>query len=76
MKAVTAEDEEEYDTTIRYSNPKAYIKSYIAIREYKQDTFKKDNNQYVSHYTTDDFPNCPQTLKDYAEYIKGDEVIP
>ncbi len=75
MKAVTAEDEEDFDETLRYGDPKAFIKSYIAIQEFKRDHFKKDQRLFNPSYTLADFPNCPQPLIDYAAYIQSDQVI-
>jgi hypothetical protein len=59
MRAVTEEDEQEFDNIIRTGDPKSYLKSYIAIREYKCDQFKKKDEGYVSHYTLQQFTNVP-----------------
>src|SRR5579863_4123776 len=48
MKAVEVENEEEYVNTLKYGNPKAFLKSYIGIREYKRNHFKKEEKAYIS----------------------------
>jgi hypothetical protein len=75
MRAVAEEDEQEFDTIIRTGDPKSYLKSYIAIREYKRDQFKKKDEGYVSHYTLQDFTNVPQPMQDYATYIREGEEL-
>jgi hypothetical protein len=73
--AVDEKEETEFERILRCGDPKSYIKSYINIREYKRDNFKKDHRKFESRYTQEDFENVPQVMQDYARYILGEEEI-
>lgn len=73
-KALSMSDYESFSQTLREEEPKDFCKSYLSIRECGKDLFKEKKTWTPTH-SLDDFPNTPQLLKDYANFVLSDEVI-